>query len=325
VLVGLVLGLGFAAKYTNALLLVAFLAFVLARRRRWLITYAVPAVVTALACAAPVIVWNHTHGWPSLLHRLVWTQQEAGFSLRNVGALLGGQLLYVSPVMMVLVVVAMARLVRDRRDDTRLVVALLVWIPAAALWLVCLWSRVAEPHWPAVAYLPVLAMLARSWAARPSARYNSAIRIGAVTAGVFTAIGLLMASSTLVTRLGLVDPKTDITNELRGWDAAAAKILEVTPEDAIVVGPHWTMCAQLEWALQAERKVACLTQERDDWDEWLPLSTRDPKVYPRLYYVTDERFRHLDAFVLTLEARLLSRVEVERGGKVVRTFRIYRR
>lgn len=325
-LVGLVLGTAVLAKYTNALLVPAFAAFVVARRRRWIAAYLVPALVVATACALPVVVWNHAHGWSSLLHRLVWTQGDAGFSLRNVGALIGGQLLYVSPVVLILIVLAMVRLVRDRADDVRLLLAVLVWVPAIPLWVLCLWSRVAEPHWPVVAYLPVLPVIAEAWVARRSSgRLRRLVRSGTITAGAFTIIGLLMASTTLVTRLGLVDPATDITNELRGWDSAAAKILEVTPADAVITGPHWTVCAQLEWALQDARRVSCITRERDDYDDWFPLETRDPEIYPRLYYVSDERFRHLDASILTLEARLLSRVEVQRGGKVVRTFRIYKR
>jgi hypothetical protein len=326
-LVGLVLGAGLLAKYTNALLLVAFVVYVIVHRRRWILTYLIPALVVAAVCALPVIVWNQTHGWSSLLHRLVWTQGEAGFSLRNVGALLGGQLLYVSPVIMVLVVLAMVRLWRDRREDgTSRLLCPLVWIPAIALWLLCLWSRVAEPHWPSVAYLPVIALLARAWVApTSSARLRKLLHAGTITAGVFTGIGLVMASTSLATRLGLVEPTTDITNELHGWDAAAAKIVEVTPDDALIVGPHWTVCAQLEWALQGRRQVSCLSPEVDDYDTWLPVHPRDPDVYDRLHYVSDDRFRDRDAFVLTLSARLLSKVEVERGGKVVRTFRIYRR
>jgi len=325
-LIGLVLGAALLAKYTNALLLLAFVVYILVHRRRWILTYLIPALLTTVACATPIIIWNHAHGWSSLLHRLVWTQGEAGFSLRNVGALLGGQLLYVSPVIMVLVVLAMIRLWKERKDDASRLLSLIVWIPAIALWILCLWSSVAEPHWPAVAYLPVIALLARAWVApRSSSRLKRLLRAGTITAGVFTAIGLLMVSTTLATRLGLVEPTTDITNELRGWDEAAAKIIEVTPEDALVVGPHWTVCAQLEWALQGQRQVSCLSHEIDDYDEWLPVHPRDPGTYDRLHYVTDDRFRDHDAYVLTLEARLLSMVEIERGGKVVRTFRIYKR
>ena len=326
-LIGLVLGVAMLAKYTNALLLLAFVVYVLVHRRKWLLSYLLPALVVAQLCALPVLLWNHANGWSSFLHRLVWTQEEAGFSLRNVGALLGGQLLYVSPVIMVLVVLAMVDLWKDRaRDDVSRLLCLVVWIPAALLWVLCLWSRVAEPHWPAVAYLPVLALLARAWVApKSSARLRKLIRAGTITAGVFTGLGLLMASTSLATRSGLVEPTTDITNELHGWDEAAAKIVEVTPEDALVVGPHWTVCAQLEWALQGRRQVSCLSPEVDDYDTWLPVNPRDPDTYGRLHYVTDDRYRDRDAYVLTLSARLLAKVEIERGGKIARTFRIYKR
>jgi hypothetical protein len=284
-----------------------------------------PAVIVAAACTLPVIVWNAEHGWASAMHRLVWTQQQAGVSLRNAGALAGGQLLYMSPVIMVLVVAQMVRWWRAREREAALALALVTWVPAAGLWALCLWSSVAEPHWPTLAYLPAIAGLgawSTSGGGRTLCRWTVA---GTVTAAVLTAVGLTAAATPLATRWGLTDPVTDITNELYGWERAARKVREVTPGDAVVVGPHWTVCAQLEWRLHGEREVACVTVEQDDFDVWNPVRTRDPDVYPRLYYVTDDRWRELDGFILTTEARLLATVEVERGGRTVRTFRIYRR
>lgn len=326
VIMGLVLGLGFLSKYTHVLLLVSYLGFIMARRRGWILTHALPMVVVALAVASPVIIWNQTHDWASVMHRFVWTQDQAGPSARNLGALLGGQLLYVSPVVMVLVILAMIHLWRTRSEPRQLLMAVLTWGPAIALWLLCTMSRVAEPHWPVPAYLPVLALLGVQWErSSPFPGRRKWIAAGLGVAVLFTTLGLLVAATPLATRWSVVDPETDITNELRGWDQVREAVLDVTPDRAIVVGPHWTVCAQLEWQLQDRRDVACVTVEQDDWDQWNPIRTRDPEVYPHLYYVTYERFEHLDPFILTTEARLLTTVAVERAGRVVRTFRIYRR
>ncbi len=324
-IMGLVLGLGMISKYTGVLMVVSFVAVVLSLRRRWALTYMLPALVTAAIVAIPVIVWNQENGWASFMHRLLWSQEGMGMSARNLGGLVGGQLLYMSPVIMVLVVTAMVRAWQRRsKDELMMVVALLSWIPALLLWCLCAISRVAEPHWPTLAYLPVLAVMGAGWDTGLVAGKRRLVWAGAVAA-LCTALGLCAAATPLATRWGLVDTRTDITNELYGWDRVAAKVRATTPPDALVVGPHWTVCAQLEWQLAGERDVSCVTVEKDDWDFWYPVRTRDPELYPRLHYVTDERFSKLDPFILTMEAVLLSKVEIERGGKVVRTFRIYRR
>ena len=331
VLVGLALGLCVLSKFTGILLGAAYLTFLAAARRRWLLTYAVPAMLVAASCSLPVVVWNATHGWASVMHRLVWTQGGAGFSPRNLGALLGGQLLYVSPVLAVLILVSMWKLWKERRgpDSGRLILAL-SWLPAVPLWILCLWSRVAEPHWPVMAYLPILAVVADSWAGGSgSPVFRKSTTVAAWVAAAMTATGLVAAGTPWLTRAGVVDPATDITNELMGWDRVAAKVAQVTPEDAIIVGPHWTVCAQAEWGMRATcpsgRTVSCLTAERDDWDYWLPVDPRDPDTWKRLHYVTHDRWRHVDASILTLYASLLAKIEVERGGRIVRTFRGYRR
>ncbi|CAN5524689.1 hypothetical protein BH09MYX1_BH09MYX1_43080 [soil metagenome] len=106
----------------------------------------------------PIVGWEMGHGFPMLHHRFIGTQGAAGFSFRNLGALLGGQLLYVSPLLAVVAFFVARDLVRRRNEDPisgllfRFFVVTI--IPLAVL---ALWSRVAEPHWltPALLVLPL--------------------------------------------------------------------------------------------------------------------------------------------------------------------------
>jgi 4-amino-4-deoxy-L-arabinose transferase-like glycosyltransferase len=73
-LVGLALGLGFLFKYTILLLIPGILLFAIARRARFsrtssLVGFTLGAVILA-ACFAPVLVWNHQNGWPTIAHLL---------------------------------------------------------------------------------------------------------------------------------------------------------------------------------------------------------------------------------------------------------------
>ncbi|MEO6573932.1 MAG: glycosyltransferase family 39 protein, partial [Polyangiaceae bacterium] len=169
---GLLAGIAFSAKVPGALLFVALICAYFSRsakdHQRTMWPWA------GLALGAIVIfpvVWFEAHtGFPMLRHRLIDTQVGAGPSLRNVGAVVAGQLLYVSPVLVLLAAWSAIDLFRKRHEDA---IATLLWfafiVPFVPLVLLSLWSRVAEPHWiaPALLALPIHA------ARRPIARISS--------------------------------------------------------------------------------------------------------------------------------------------------------
>src|SRR5690606_13779834 len=197
----------------------------------------------------PVVVWEARQGFPMLEHRLVTTQAEAGLSFRNLAALIGGQLLYVTPPFLVGVAVLLRQLGRGRHLDA---VSRLLWLatllPAAVLVPLCLWSRVAEPHWLAPAYL-ALAVGAAHVDVISSRLRNAALGVG-VTAIVLAAVWV---GTPLPPRLlgGSYEPRYDLANDLHTWGPAGPALereVERIRQDAgvtpVVVGPHWTLCAQ---------------------------------------------------------------------------------
>src|SRR3984893_6079965 len=83
-LTGLLIGLGFLCKYTNALQLISvFLVLALAPRLR--IELKRPALYTLLGtfgvCTIPPIVWNSRHAWATLMHLRSRGGVEQGFGL----------------------------------------------------------------------------------------------------------------------------------------------------------------------------------------------------------------------------------------------------
>ena len=70
-LTGLFIGLGFLAKYTNALQLVSIL-LPFALHQRWRANFRRPGLYILLGvfalCTVPVLVWNHQHGWITVIH-----------------------------------------------------------------------------------------------------------------------------------------------------------------------------------------------------------------------------------------------------------------
>ncbi len=326
---GLCLGLACLSKVSAALLgLSVLFAFGHRAARAHLKT---PAPWCALALfgilVAPLVHWEIQHGFPMLEHRLVSTQSEAGFSFRNLAALIGGQMLYVTPPFLI----AAFFVLRDLRQryQNSAADALLwfsFWVPAIPLVLLCLWSKVAEPHWLAPAYLP-LAIHASRVELSPRLK-TSAV----VTGGVAALFAFLWVKTPLFIKvLGrFYEPRYDIANDLHAWgpgrrllEEAVAGVLRDGAPLPVVVGPHWIVCAQAHAALGRRVPVGCHTPRPTDFSAWYPAErwTR----MPVLLFVYDSRFE-LDPEKLFPNYKLhsMSRTEVRRGDRSVRTLRISR-
>jgi hypothetical protein len=326
---GLLAGVGASAKASGALLLIALVATYATRAARTHARTVWPwaGLVAGALVLAPIVLFEARTGWPMATHRFVDTQAGAGPSLRNVLALVGGQLAYVSPLVVALAIVAAIRLVRHRKDDAATTLLFFAFaIPIVPLVAICLWSRVAEPHWiaPALLALPIFA--ARSL-------FNRKLVIATIAMSVvFVAIAHAWVLVPSATRLWPTSAPTraEIANELYGWDKAAAAVREAHAEEempgyergaVVAVGPHWTICAQLQAALERELPIGCATKIKDDWDAWYPRETWARADV--LLLVTDDRFpTEATTFSPHHVVTRTRRVSILRGGRLVRTFSI---
>lgn len=325
-LAGLMCGVAAASKLSGLLLLPAF-AVAFARGRHARTPWPWVGLLAGLAVLTPVVRYEAAHGFSMLHHRLVDTQAGAGPSLRNLGALVGGQLLYVSPVLAVIAVLLAIDLWRRRNeDDTARLLAWATVLPLAVLSAVALLSRVAEPHWLAPAWLPL-----PLWAARRAAQAERprVLRPRWLGAGVALAATMVAAVHAWVLvpdapRLApsSYDPRLDLTSELYGWPAVITALDEASApgEGTVVVGPHWVICAQLHAALENVR-VGCDTPIEDDFDGWLPR--REWRRADRIVYVTDARFPAApEKIFVEYSLSGTQRVSTLRGGRASRSFTI---
>jgi hypothetical protein len=121
----------------------------------------------------------------------------------------------------------------------------------------------------------------------------------------------------------------DLANDLYAWESALPVLRRALVESAdsdlppaVVVGPHWTVCAQLHAALPPSVLVGCHAEIPDDFERWLPSATW--KRAPVLLYVTDDRF---DTEPVELRNRRVDgtwHASVRRGGAIVRRITITR-
>jgi hypothetical protein len=280
----------------------------------------------------PVGLYEARTGWPMMHHRLIATQGAAGVSLRNFGALVGGQLAYLSPLLAGVAALVGWDLWRSRKHDviaTLLSNALVV--PLAGLVPLCLWSRVAEPHWVAPALLALPLHYARTTTPRLPRHWR---RLGwpAVATAALLSLGVyawvLVPPLVSILPLSVYDARVDLANELYGWPEAIDSIREIAkarrreapdPLDLVVVGPHWVICAQIEARLGGELSVGCAGSEPADFAYWNPRARWAHAAL--LIYVTDARFP-IDGGALFPDRACVDsrRLDQYRGGKLARSF-----
>jgi hypothetical protein len=325
---GLFVGLAITAKATGLLLAVALATAVTASAARKHLRSAAPylGVLAALIVVLPLLLWERTQGFPLLRHRFVATQVNAGASLRNAAGLVFGQLLYVTPPFLYGAYRALTELWQKRADPVDRLLWLAAVVPGVPLALLCLWSRVAEPHWLGPAYLSLAVALPRlAPIGKRTARASATIGV------VAPILAFVLVTTPLVPRLSGRGYKAryDLVNDLYAWRTGLPLVRSALEEARsegyapVVVGPHWTVCAQLHAGLGAAVPVGCRTKEGDDFARWLPQT--EWSRAPVLIYVTDDRFPTEPA--RDFPGRDVARIEstqIYRGGRLVRTIRVAR-
>ena len=328
---GLLTGVACASKVSGVLLGIALVVTYAGRPARAHAKTVWPWAGLALGAlvAAPIVAYEARYGFPMLQHRLIDTQAEAGLSLRNGAAVILGQIAYVSPVLLVVAWLVARDLTATRRADdpvTRLLFAAFA-IPFAGLVTLSFWSRVAEPHWIAPALLALPIQAARSPMALPRRLVTAAVATGLTLIALVYAWVLVPSSSALLP--ANADPRFDLANELVGWPRAIESVRQILAEQKtsdpadvpVIVGPYWTICAQLHAALGSGVFVGCDSPLPDDFDGWLPRD--DWRRASEILFVTDSRYP------VDLGARFPHRfaartweIPVQRGGRPARTFTI---
>lgn len=321
-LLGLLAGLATWAKASGALLFVVIGAFQLLAPRGSRRPFAAWGVLAGLVVASPLALHEVSHGFPMLRHRLLDTQTGLPL-LQGLGALTLGQLAYLSPVVAWLGVTAMRAAYKNRHasEPGERFLALACLVPGVALASFMLASRQAEPHWLGPAWLAAPMFLAVKSAAGVDLVRPRQVSTAIAVAALFTVAGhaWVLSPRFLTWMPASYEPRYDIANELYGWPQALETVAEAATPGDLIVGPHWTVCAQLHAG--QPNPVGCATPIRDDFDGWLPRAAWSKA--PRVLYVTDNRFDLPASAVLPGYARVQERhISIFRGGRRVRMFSI---
>jgi len=269
---GAVIGLGLLSKYMVAPLVPAtlvMLAWHSGYRKHLKEPHIYLGGVLGLVCFAPVIAWNYINDFPSFRFHLSERHAQWSPTLDHFGEFLGGQGLYMSPLIwfgLLYVVYRSGKSLFVEKDANFVVPFWYSALPLAFFYYISIWTKESEPHWTAFGYLTAII----AWAAFFVKAKNNWRKY---TYSALALSGLLVAAFYVhfFTPVLPIKPKYDIVNELHGWDVvgpAAEKMLgELSREPApFLMAHHWVMCSQLAFSTQNRIPVYCLNDRTDQFD-----------------------------------------------------------
>ncbi|MGN6627920.1 MAG: glycosyltransferase family 39 protein [Tepidisphaeraceae bacterium] len=293
-LAGVFVGLGFLCKYAALLWLVCLLVFLVlnASQRRWLRTpWPWLTVLVAAAFTTPVIVWNEQHHWVTLGHVVrSTTENQSHFRplqiLRNFGALIGGQIGLVNPIIAGFMVGGI-RLAMKRRSDARLGYLLAMSLPFFVMVSLVTLFKDAEPNWPAPTYFALMP-LAAAFVAEAGSRARGWL-LGAIMIGL-AAMFLMHESGLLYPLIKLPPRKWDASVRLKGGQDlgrfVSAELRRLGP-GAFVLSDKYQTTALLAFYVDGQPRTYCMgayiqdPAERDrlsQYNIWADRSLDQPRL-----------------------------------------------
>jgi hypothetical protein len=357
---GLMVGLGFLAKYTMIMFLPSLGLFLLTSRkhRRLLLSGGFWSMIgiTVLSCT-PILIWNAQHDWVTLKHvvRLAGlagtTSIPTAAGLRWLGPLnyVGGQAALMCGYWFVIWLCAMIahNPLRERDSD----LGYLWWMSAPMFLLFAGFSLKTgggEINWPVTTYLSGGA-LAGVWLARQLMFSSVAHR---VWMGAFLGLACLigLGLTFLIHRTDLIHPllanltgppskkhpfpvrRFDPTCRLRGYRTLAAKIDQLRKELQATQGKE-PILATGTWSMPGELGVYCaghptvysfglaMGDRHSQYDLW-PSPISDPEPFlGRTVVLVGGMSAYIDKAFARIEGPIM--VEHEENGHPIATWTIF--
>jgi 4-amino-4-deoxy-L-arabinose transferase-like glycosyltransferase len=329
---GLMLGLAFWSKYTSILLPVGVLLAVLSHRQLWprLAEWGpYVACVIATLVFLPVLMWNARHDWISFAYQL---EHGLGEPITLVGAwrregdLLGGQAGLATPILFVMIAIAVGKSLRPRVGPEKWLLAVVTTVFFAFFVYSALRKRV-EANWPAPMYIGGVVRFACYRWSEVSKRWRAA---GIGLAGVLTLAVYLHAFQPIVP----IPPPKDPVARAYGWREVAfaagrAASAPITPgARAFIAADRYQEASEIAFWIAGNPETFALNlgSRHNQYDLWARFPDR-ARIGDRLVVALDET-DGVPATIVTLDPHFASilrgeLVEMHRGNGIIGLRRIY--
>ncbi len=264
-LTGLLIGVGFLCKYTNAMQVLSILLLLAAtpRYRRELSRpgFYIMLIVFA-ACTAPVFLWNSRHAWITVLHLRARGNLNSRFVIRP-----GEPLLYMamhagvySPLIFLGMLAALWRALARKTTQLKTRYLLFFAMPLLLMYAVLSLKRAGEPNWTAPAFVSLGILTVAYWYDRAKTSRGAAVfAVAALVCGM--AMSLLILNPDILRVAGVPLPyKFDPASRARGWitsantlEAARRRFEAATGKPAFLIGNKYQTAASFSFYLPEKR------------------------------------------------------------------------
>jgi 4-amino-4-deoxy-L-arabinose transferase-like glycosyltransferase len=262
---GALIGLGFLAKYTNAMQLLSILLFLALtpkyrrelRRPGFYLMLAVFLVFTL-----PPIIWNAQHDWITLHHLTVrgGLQKAWAFNPLEFLDFLGAHFGVYSPLIFAGMIASIWWAWRRAENQLKPRFLLAFTLPLFALYFYLSLKQAGEANWTAPATLSLAVLTAAFWHELAQERLWARRSVGAAL-GVGLLISVLAMDAELPRRLGIrYGYDLDPSERLRGWQTAAEQVGEIRQQfeaaqgqPVFLIANKYGSAASLAFYLQDKR------------------------------------------------------------------------
>ena len=286
-LTGVLVGLGFLCKYTNALELVSIL-LVLALTPRLRSEFRRPGIYVLLGvfvvALLPPLIWNRQHAWITLSHLESRGSLEQGFQFHPLEPVkfVAEHFLFYSPLLFLGLAWAVVASFTRVRQQFKILFLFWFGMPVFAFYFLLSINKVPAPNWDALAFISFGLLAVNFW--RDRFGQNQWLRYAAAAAVV---VALLMSAlaidSGLLKTAGLRLWRRDPSDRLRGWKEAAQAVESL----------------RMEWEHKVGEKLFLIADDRSRASE-ISFYLRDKRVdgpgHPPVYLVESQDIQNQFSF-----------------------------
>ncbi|MFN2477517.1 MAG: ArnT family glycosyltransferase [Chthoniobacterales bacterium] len=246
-LTGLLIGIGFLCKYTNALELISIL-LVLALTPRLRREFRRPGLYLLLvvfaACTIPPLLWNSQHAWATVGHLQSRgnLDQAPSFNPLELLTFLGVHFGVYSPLLFLGLAWAVIRGWRRANQQFKGVFLLWFGVPVFAFYFLLSINDAANPNWDGLAFLSLGVFASSYWRERMESR-PALMRWSAAALAVGLLMSLLAVNTDLLRSSHIAFPRRDPADRMRGWRSAAHAVEQVRADVEKQLGQRVFMIA----------------------------------------------------------------------------------
>ena len=224
---GALIGVGFLAKYTNAMQLLSIL-LLLACTTKYRREFRLPGFYVMLMVfavfTAPVIIWNSQHAWITLVHLRArgGLDSESHFDAYSFPKFLGQQFGVYSPFIYAAMIAALVWAAKKSRSHFKPRFLIAFAVPVLALYVFLAFKRPGEPNWTAPATLSLGILTVVYW--QELTREKKWARILAVVGLAIGGLESVVMLDTDLLRYAGLPIANDPSARARGWQSIADRV-----------------------------------------------------------------------------------------------------